>query len=76
MDAYMFLEVQVETIQTSVTAKKAYSITEFCLAHGISRATFYNLRKVGQAPKEMEDLGRRLISDEAAAQWRQQMEAS
>jgi predicted DNA-binding transcriptional regulator AlpA len=76
MDAHALMEVQLET-QTNVTAgKKAYSIAEFCFAHGISRATFYNLRKVGQAPKEMSVMGRRLISDEAAAQWRRQMEAA
>ena len=70
------MEVQLETIQTNVTGKKAYSITEFCLAHGISRATYYNLKKIGKAPIEMEVMGRRLISDEAGAQWRRQMEAA
>jgi predicted DNA-binding transcriptional regulator AlpA len=63
----------VETIQPS---KKAYSINEFCALHNISRSTYYNLKKSGQAPKEMVVMGRRLISDEAGAQWRRQMEAA
>jgi predicted DNA-binding transcriptional regulator AlpA len=66
----------METIPANVTGRKAFSIAEFCALHGISRATFYNLKKAGKAPREMEVLGRRLISDEAAAQWRQQMTAA
>jgi hypothetical protein len=66
----------MDTIQANTTGKKAYSITEFCALHGISRATYYNLKKAGKAPREMEVLGRRLISDEAGAQWRQQMTAA
>jgi hypothetical protein len=62
--------MQVQTIK-----KGAYSISEFCAAHRISRATYYNLRKSGKAPVEMEVGARRLISDEAAATWRRLMEA-
>lgn len=54
--------------------KLALSITEFCIAHGISEKTFYNLRNAGQGPKEMHVLGRRMISLEAAAEWRREME--
>jgi len=66
----------MDTIQANMTGKKAYSINEFCALHGISRATYYNLKKVGKGPREMEVMGRRLISDEAGAQWRRQMEAA
>jgi predicted DNA-binding transcriptional regulator AlpA len=62
------------TINPSVTGKAALSIDEFCSDHGISRATFYNLRKTGRAPLEMKVGARRLISIEAAAAWRRQME--
>jgi hypothetical protein len=47
--------------------KLALSIGEFCASHGISRATFYNLRTVGQGPVEMRVGTRVLISTEAAA---------
>ena len=43
----------METIGPGVTGKKAFSIDEFCAAHGISRATYYNLKKVGKGPTEM-----------------------
>lgn len=59
-----------------VTGKKAYSIDEFCEAHGpICRAFYYKLRAAGQGPVEMRVGTRRLISDESAAAWRKQMEA-
>jgi predicted DNA-binding transcriptional regulator AlpA len=64
----------METINSNVTGKKAFSITEFCQLHGISRATYYNLKKIGKSPREMEVLGRKLISDESGAAWRRQME--
>jgi hypothetical protein len=52
----------------------ASTIDEFCAAHKISRATFYNLLKIGKAPRVMVVMRRRLISDESAAAWRRQME--
>ncbi len=65
----------MDTINPGVTGKAAFSIDEFCADHGISRATFYNLKKVNKAPLEMKIGTRRLISVEAAAAWRRQMEA-
>lgn len=55
--------------------KKAHSINEFCVAHCISRAHFYNLKKIGKAPRTMQVGGRQLISEEAAADWRRACEA-
>jgi hypothetical protein len=54
----------------------AQSVTEFCKAHGISCAHFYNLKKRGLAPKTLVVGRRRLVSQEAAAEWRRRMEAS
>lgn len=52
----------------------ATSIAEFCKAHGISRAHFYNLLKRGQGPTIMKAGKRSLVSEEAAAAWRRAME--
>jgi hypothetical protein len=52
----------------------AYSIAAFCQAHGISVRTFYNLIALGKAPRIMRVGTRRIISREAAAEWRRQME--
>ena len=52
----------------------AVSIPEFCKAHGISRAHFYNLRKRGLAPKTLVAGRRRLVSGESAVAWRRSME--
>lgn len=54
--------------------RSAFSISEFCETHGISRALFYLLQKDGRAPRTMQ-VGRRvLISIEAATEWRKRME--
>jgi predicted DNA-binding transcriptional regulator AlpA len=56
--------------------KQAWTIDEFCQSHGISRATFYNLLKRGAAPRIMKIGARTLVSETAAAEWREQMENS
>jgi hypothetical protein len=55
--------------------KLAFSISEFCAAHGISRAHYYNLKKLGLGPLEMDLRGRKAISVESAAAWRRAREA-
>lgn len=52
----------------------AYSVEEFCDAHRISRATFYNLLSGGQGPRVMKCGRRTLIARESAEAWRRQME--
>lgn len=56
-----------------MTNRKAYSIVEFCAAHGISRASFYKLPE-SQRPRIMRVLHKQLITEEAAADWRRMME--
>lgn len=55
--------------------QSAFSIAQFCEAHHISRTHLHNMQKAGKGPRLMR-LGRRvLISAEAAADWRRQIEA-
>jgi hypothetical protein len=54
----------------------AYTIVEFAKAHGISESMFYKMQKLGTAPVTMVVGTRRLISVEAAAQWRREREAA
>jgi predicted DNA-binding transcriptional regulator AlpA len=56
--------------------RQAWTIDEFCQAHAISRATFYNLKKRNMAPRVMHVGARRLVSEAAAAEWRDQMESA
>lgn len=59
----------------SYITQAAYTIAQFCDAHSISRTHLHNMCKAGKGPRMMK-LGRRvLISSEAAAEWRRQMEA-
>jgi hypothetical protein len=53
----------------------AFTIAEFCGAHGFSRGHFYTLKKLGLAPRTMGLAGRVVISAEAAADWRKEREA-
>ena len=53
--------------------RAAYTISEFCDAHRISRAQYYKLKKLGQGPDEARASDRTvLITIEAAARWRKQ----
>jgi len=54
--------------------QQAYTVAEFCQAHGISKAMFYLLLGRGNAPASMMLGRRRLISREAAQRWRSRME--
>lgn len=56
------------------SGRSAYTIAEFCAEHRVSRTHLYELTKAGRGPRLMK-LGRRvLISVEAAADWRRQIE--
>ena len=48
----------------------AYTIAEFCHAHRISVALYYELKRSGRGPREIHLNSRRVISAEAAAEWR------
>ena len=52
----------------------ALSVVQFCERHNITKPTFYELVKRGTAPRIMKVGRRTLISIEAAADWRRQME--
>jgi len=52
-----------------------FDIPAFCAAHSISRSYFYEIQKKGNGPRLMKIGKRRLISHEAAAEWRHRMEA-
>jgi hypothetical protein len=54
--------------------KHSFSIVEFCRLHDISRSLFYVLREKGEGPRVMKVGRRTLISAEAAAEWRKNME--
>ena len=55
-----------------VNDPQSYTITEFCRAHRISRASFYNLPEADR-PATMRVGGKVLISGEAARAWRERM---
>lgn len=54
----------------------AYSVDLFCKRHGISRAYLYLMWRRGEGPAFMQLGARRLISREAAADWRRRTESA
>jgi hypothetical protein len=68
-----------EQLRKSV-APACYSIETFCLAHHISESFYYELKKSGRGPREMQvratenGRARTLITFEAACDWRIQSE--
>lgn len=58
-----------------MSERDAYSINEFCERHGISRAYLYLLWNREEGPRYMQVGARRLISKEAASDWRSAMES-
>ena len=56
--------------------RAAFTVPEFCEAHRISQAKYYQMKKEGWGPVEMAVGRRRLISFEAAAEWRREREVN
>jgi hypothetical protein len=52
----------------------AFSIQQFCAAHGISIDTYFKMQRAGTGPRVMKARARTLISQEAAAEWRRARE--
>jgi len=62
--------------QLALAERSVSTIEEFCEAHRISRARYFELKKQGLTPVEMAVGKLRLISHEAAAAWRRKQEGS
>jgi hypothetical protein len=60
------------TVHAELPRKLVYSVDEFCEAHGICRATLYNLWRRGKGPKRMRVGERNFVSVEAAEEYRRQ----
>jgi predicted DNA-binding transcriptional regulator AlpA len=53
--------------------KLAFSVSEFCEAHSISRSLFYKLLSNGKGPRLSRVGNRRLVTAEDAAEWRRSL---
>jgi hypothetical protein len=66
----------IEAFDVSGSPPVTFTIQEFCVAHKISAAFYYTLKRAGLGPKEMVLGRRRIISSEAAADWRRERAAA
>jgi hypothetical protein len=60
----------------AIAVALAFTVPQFCSAHGISRALFYILQREHRGPRVMKCGRRTLIARESAEAWRRQMEAA
>ncbi|TWB63043.1 hypothetical protein FBZ94_103743 [Bradyrhizobium sacchari] len=67
-------EITGRKTQSTVTLM-AYSIEQFCQAHGISIDLYFKMQRQGLGPATMKVGSRTLISVEAAAAWRRERES-
>ena len=57
--------------------QQAFTVAQFCAAHGnLSRTLFYAMLKDGTGPRTFTIGRKRLISAEAATEWRERLERS
>jgi hypothetical protein len=68
--------VQERPMPRGPPPRAAFTVREFCEAHRISQAKYYQMKKEGWGPVEMEVGRRRLISYEAASVWRRERETT
>jgi hypothetical protein len=61
--------------QLGLPGAAAFTVNEFCRAHRISRAWLYTEWKAGRGPRFMRAGVKRIITIEAAADWRRDREA-
>jgi predicted DNA-binding transcriptional regulator AlpA len=55
--------------------RTAFTLSDWAEMNGISRGHFYNLQKVGKAPRTFKLGAKRLVSAEANADWLREREA-
>ena len=53
----------------------AYSIRQFCARHNLSEELFYKLQRLGTGPRTLNVGRRKLITREAAREWREALAA-
>ena len=70
------MDIRQETSNDAarIATALAFTVPEFCQAHGISRALFYLRQRDGRGPRVMKCGRRTLIARESAEVWRRQME--
>lgn len=65
---------KVSRLRLPTDERDAFSILEFCARNSISRSTYYNIKKLGQGPRETRVMNRIIITRESAAAWLKRQE--
>jgi len=59
----------MDSTKSEAIERASYSVSAFCRRHDISKATFYNLRRRGEAPEVFKVGNQPRISWQAEAAW-------
>ena len=65
-----------QTVGSQDAERAAYTVNEFCDAHRISRSKLYELWSAGMGPRFIRVGTKKIITNEAAADWRRRGEAT
>ena len=68
--------VQERPMPRGPPPRAAFTVREFCEAHRISEAKYYEIKREGWGPAEMAVGRRRVIAVESAERWRREREAA
>lgn len=68
--------MSLEDFKTQYGRRAAQTIQEFCVDNGVSRSSLYNMWGEGIGPRFMRVGVKKLITAEAAAEWRAAREAA
>jgi hypothetical protein len=63
-------------VSSQDAGRAAYTVNEFCDAHRISRSKLYELWSAGVGPRFIQVGTKKIITNEAAADWRRAGEAA
>jgi hypothetical protein len=63
-------------VNSQDAGRAAYTVNEFCDAHRISRSKLYELWSAGIGPRFIQVGTKKIITNEAAADWRRAGEAA
>jgi hypothetical protein len=72
----MDLRQEAPNDASAIATVLAFTVPQFCAAHGISRALFYILQREKRGPRVMKCGKRTLIARESAERWRREMETT
>jgi hypothetical protein len=68
------VKMKLTRFNVPLSERAAWDVSEFCVVSGVSRSTYYNLKRKGEGPRETHVGTKILITRESAAAWLRKQE--